>query len=207
MDMKPNNQLGWGQRKHVITQLDNNNWNRTINVLLHQLKSELKISDGTADISTAVNWGLQNLTPANTLEFCAPLYRHGLTLCPAWICNHMPRKVWDGNTYPFLNFNGCTVEVQDWISNFIPHFMMDVIILSMLGSKLIMLVKGATGDAYMPQCTGLSPISMGPYRRSCKVGQGIIWPGRPVSGVALVWALISAGKTSLREYVDMMTSE
>ena len=28
-----------------------------------------------------------------------------------WISNHMPSKVWDGITYPFLNFNGCTVEV------------------------------------------------------------------------------------------------
>ena len=25
-------------------------------------------------------------------------------------------------TYPFTNFNGCTVEVWEWISNFIPHF-------------------------------------------------------------------------------------
>ena len=28
-----------------------------------------------------------------------------------WISNHMPSKVWDEITYPFLNFNGCTVEV------------------------------------------------------------------------------------------------
>ena len=41
----------------------------------------------------------------------------------------MPNKVWDEITYPFLNFNGCTVEVQEWISNFISHFIMDVIII------------------------------------------------------------------------------
>ena len=29
----------------------------------------------------------------------------------------------DENTYPFPNFNGCTVEVSEWISNVIPHFM------------------------------------------------------------------------------------
>ena len=29
----------------------------------------------------------------------------------SWISNHMPNKVWDEITYPFLNFNGCTVEV------------------------------------------------------------------------------------------------
>ena len=38
-------------------------------------------------------------------------YYHGLTLIPAWISNHMPSKVWGEITYPFLNFNGCTVEV------------------------------------------------------------------------------------------------
>ena len=34
-----------------------------------------------------------------------------VTLIPAWISNHMPSKVWDEITYPFLNFSGCTVEV------------------------------------------------------------------------------------------------
>ena len=29
-------------------------------------------------------------------------------------------------TYTFPNFNGCTVEVWEWISNFNQHFMMDV---------------------------------------------------------------------------------
>ena len=41
--------------------------------------------------------------------------------------NYMHYKIWDELTYPFLNFNGCTVEVYEWISNFIPHFIMDVI--------------------------------------------------------------------------------
>ena len=36
-----------------------------------------------------------------------PFYKHGLTLLPAWISNHMPSEI----TYPFLNCNGCTVEV------------------------------------------------------------------------------------------------
>ena len=33
------------------------------------------------------------------------------TLIPAWISDHMPSKVCDEITYPFLNFNGCTIEV------------------------------------------------------------------------------------------------
>ena len=45
------------------------------------------------------------------LDTCGPFYLHGLTLIPAWISNHMPVKVWDEITYPFLNFNGATVEV------------------------------------------------------------------------------------------------
>ena len=56
-----------------------------------------------------------------------PLYKHGLTLIPLWIRNHIYSKVWDAIIYPFLNFNGCTVEVWEWISIFIPHFIMIVI--------------------------------------------------------------------------------
>ena len=34
--------------------------------------------------------------------------------------NYIHYKVWDEITYPFLNFNGYTVEVWEWIDNFIP---------------------------------------------------------------------------------------
>ena len=54
-------------------------------------------------------------------------YWHGLTLIPAWISNHKHIKAWDEITYPFPNFNGCTVEVWEWICNFTPHYIMDVI--------------------------------------------------------------------------------
>ena len=30
---------------------------------------------------------------------------------PAWISNYIHYNVWDEITYPFLNFNGATVEV------------------------------------------------------------------------------------------------
>ena len=33
-----------------------------------------------------------------------------------------PYAVWDEITYPFPNFNGFTVEVWEWISNFILYF-------------------------------------------------------------------------------------
>ena len=40
---------------------------------------------------------------------------------------------------------GCTVEVSEWISDFIPHFIMDVITYSCGDSSLAMLIKGTSG--------------------------------------------------------------
>ena len=56
-----------------------------------------------------------------------PFHKYGLTLIPAWISNPMPSKVWDETTDPFLKFNGCTVEVWAWESNFLLHFIISVI--------------------------------------------------------------------------------
>ena len=42
---------------------------------------------------------------------CVFFYEHGLILIPAYISNHMPSKVWDEITYPFLNFKSHTIEV------------------------------------------------------------------------------------------------
>ena len=44
--------------------------------------------------------------------------------------------MWDKITYPFLYFNDATVEVYEWISNFIPDFTGACDFLSMLGLKL-----------------------------------------------------------------------
>ena len=64
-------------------------------------------------------------------EFCcAPDYgygiilvcKHDLTLITKWIGDYIHYNIWDVITYPFPNFNGATVEVWDWIRNFIPHF-------------------------------------------------------------------------------------
>ena len=49
------------------------------------------------------------------------------SLIPAWIKNYMSSKVWEEITYPFPNFNGCTIEVWEWISNFISHYIRDII--------------------------------------------------------------------------------
>ena len=41
-----------------------------------------------------------------------PFYYHRLTFSPAWISNHMPRKVWDEITNPFLNFNSLSLGMD-----------------------------------------------------------------------------------------------
>ena len=50
--------------------------------------------------------------------------------------------MWDEITYPFLNFNGATVEVWNWISNFISHFTEACYYVSMLEWKFIQVSKG-----------------------------------------------------------------
>ena len=35
--------------------------------------------------------------------------------------------MWDEIIYPFPNFNGATIEIWEWISNFIPHITEHVI--------------------------------------------------------------------------------
>ena len=41
---------------------------------------------------------------------------------PALIIIYIHYKVWSEITDPSPNFNGATVEVWEWISNFIPHY-------------------------------------------------------------------------------------
>ena len=65
-----------------------------------------------------------------------------LTLISTWIGNHIPSKGWDEITYQFPTFSGCTVEAWKWISNFIPHFMMDVITNTCCDYSQSLLVRG-----------------------------------------------------------------
>ena len=54
----------------------------------------------------------------------SPLLLTWINLNPSLdnISNHLPGKVWGEITYLFLNFSGCTVEVYEWITNFIHIF-------------------------------------------------------------------------------------
>ena len=55
---------------------------------------------------------------------------------PVWISNRTHYKVWDEITYPFQNFNGAVVEFWEWIGNYIPHFIGNVIIHIHAGIKV-----------------------------------------------------------------------
>ena len=64
-------------------------------------------------------------------------YANMVTRVSPWLSNQMPSKVWVEIIYPFSNFNGSTIEVWEWLSNFIPHFNDECNYLSILGLKWI----------------------------------------------------------------------
>ena len=78
-----------------------------------------------------------------------PFYKQGLTLIQSSISNHIHYKVWYEITYPFPSFNGATVEVWEWMSNFISHFTGHVITYPCWDLSQTMLVKGAPGRLYI----------------------------------------------------------
>ena len=81
--------------------------------------------------------------------------------------------MWDEITDPFLNFNGCTVEVKEWISVFHPALYWVCDYLSMLGLKLIHVSKsghwtfatiGYVMDSLFLIVTKLLPVMFLPIR-------------------------------------------
>ena len=52
---------------------------------------------------------------------------HELTLIPALVSNYIHYKMSGEIIHPNSNFNGCTVEAWECMSNFIPHFIGHVI--------------------------------------------------------------------------------
>ena len=62
--------------------------------------------------------------------------------------HHMSSEVWHEVTYPFPNFSGCTIEVWQRTSNFITHFIMEVIIYpSWIKVNPAISVDGSLADA------------------------------------------------------------
>ena len=89
--------------------------------------------------------------PYDTIQFSAILQGQ---LLLTWInfnlsMDHMISKVLGEINYPFPNFNGCTVEVWEWISNFIPHFIMEAIAYKDTQILDIVLMKSRSLDLRM----------------------------------------------------------
>ena len=78
-----------------------------------------------------------------------PFYQYRLILNSEWISNYIHHKVCDGITYPFPNFNSCSIEVWEWML-FHPTLYWTFHYLSMLGLKLTHLPSAT----YMHQWTG-----------------------------------------------------
>ena len=73
---------------------------------------ETKVERELRDTKTVIsNNLLQKCSSVQPLSSGATFTNMVQLKIPAWISNYMTRKVWDEITYPFLNFNGCTVEV------------------------------------------------------------------------------------------------
>ena len=86
-----------------------------------KLTGEIVCNSPSERRNVAINGsGKQSYVPRYTVERCDRtgqpfLWPLLLTwfdcIISAWISNYIHYKVWDEITYPFLNFNGCTVEV------------------------------------------------------------------------------------------------
>ena len=94
---------------------------------VNHFQSQYKLSWRSCDIlATLVNIVHSTVFVKIALRFPVPLLLTWLNFNPS-LDQYMPNKVWDKISYPFPNFNGSTVEVWEWISNFILHILMDVI--------------------------------------------------------------------------------
>ena len=69
-----------------------------------------------------IHWWQIELILKNYFGYPGSLLLTQINLIPAWISKHISSKVCDEITYSFPNFNGATVEVWEWVSNFIPHY-------------------------------------------------------------------------------------
>ena len=106
----------------------------------------------------------------------------------AWIDDYIHHTVWDEITHPFPNFNGCTVEVWEWISNFIPHFTWRMVV-NACGWNVMqhILTISETGAQWRRKSLATQSFSM--YRLTANKTPksstflGVLWDGKtPVTG-------------------------
>ena len=68
------------------------------------------------------------LTLGMNIPTQAPHLLARINLTPAWISNYIHYNVWDEIAYPFPNFNDYAVEVYKWVSIFILHYWLCLLI-------------------------------------------------------------------------------
>ena len=110
--------------------------------------------------------------------------------------NYTHYNVWYGITYPFPNFNGATVEVWEWISNFISHFTHRACdYLSMLGFKLYHVDKRGPLISTVAFCikgsSGSLPVYIFPQDFNPSRPSNPIWHHRSLSLGAFCWCQAS----------------
>ena len=79
-------------------------------------------------------------------------YRSDKSQNKTWISNHTLTKLRGETTYPFLSFNGCTVEVWEWIRNFSLTHYDGCNYLSILGFYLIYISEMGPWEQHMKRC-------------------------------------------------------
>ena len=94
-----------------------------------------------------VSYRVVSLSLGQLYECCNPSdatdRNLGLFLLTPWKSNYIHNTAWDKISYSFPNFNGAAVEIWEWISNFIQHYIMDVITLACWDLSWPVLIKGA----------------------------------------------------------------
>ena len=123
--------------------------------------------DGYGKISQCIT--TTKHSKAKTVCIFLGIYCTWIEINLALISNDIPSKcqckMWDPLTDLFPNSEGCTVEVWEWISNFIPHFIMELITYpcgdltkSMLeGGPILGCVDGSLGREVL---NALGPVSI-----------------------------------------------
>ena len=91
----------------IVLRIKNHwNFNKSIRIFLQNIVYKM-----TAVLVWRMAYAWSKLCDWTVNKQCNPFYWYGLTLIPAWISHYIRYKVWHGISYPFLNFNGATVEV------------------------------------------------------------------------------------------------
>ena len=109
----------------------------------------VQLGSHMCDISQKWFWSgvIPNSRYARNVHFPGSLFskKNINYFIPVWINNLMPIEMRYESTYPFLNFNGTSIEVWEWISNFLSHFILNVITHACWDQSYIILINGASG--------------------------------------------------------------